>query len=169
YAVQTYTIHVADRSSILCEEGGAGERLPMPPSIQALLAARLDRLGPEERAVIEPAAVVGREFSRGPVSDLVPLELREEVGRHLMALVRKELISPDTSQFEREDAFRFRHVLIRDAAYNAMPKERRADLHERLVSWIEEHAPERAAEQEEIVGYHLEQAYRLRAELGALD
>src|SRR5438105_3977413 len=103
-AAEGNPLFVEQMAAMLVEEGEAGERLPMPPSIQALLAARLDRLGPEERAVIEPAAVAGREFSRGPVSDLVPPELREEVGRHLMALVRKELISPDTSQFEREDA-----------------------------------------------------------------
>jgi class 3 adenylate cyclase/tetratricopeptide (TPR) repeat protein len=168
-AAEGNPLFVEQMVAMLVEEGEEGGRLPMPPSIQALLAARLDRLSPEERAVLEPAAVVGREFWRRPVGDLVPAHLRDEVGRHLMALVRKELISPDTSVFEREDAFRFRHVLIRDAAYDGMPKERRAELHERLVRWIEENAPGRAAEQEEIIAYHLEQAYRLRVELGVVD
>jgi class 3 adenylate cyclase/tetratricopeptide (TPR) repeat protein len=168
-AAEGNPLFVEQMVAMLVEEGEEGGRLPMPPSIQALLAARLDRLSPEERAVLEPAAVVGREFWRRPVGDLAPPHLRDEVGRHLMALVRKELISPDTSVFEREDAFRFRHVLIRDAAYDGMPKERRAELHERLVRWIEENAPGRAAEQEEIIAYHLEQAYRLRVELGVVD
>jgi class 3 adenylate cyclase/tetratricopeptide (TPR) repeat protein len=155
--------------AMLTEEGEIGERLPMPPSIQSLLAARLDRLGPDERAVIESAAVVGREFWRSAVCDLVPRELRDEVGRHLMALVRKELVSPEASTLEREDAFRFRHVLIRDAAYEGMPKERRAELHEKFAAWSEEHQASLASELEEIVGYHLEQACLLRRELGTAD
>ncbi|TMK92840.1 MAG: zinc-ribbon domain-containing protein [Actinobacteria bacterium] len=168
-AAEGNPLFVEQLVAMVVEEGEEGGRLPMPPSIQALLAARLDRLSREERAVIEAAAVIGREFWRGPIFDLTPTEFRDEIGQHLMSLVRKELISPDTSLFEREDAFRFRHVLIRDAAYDGMPKERRADLHERLVRWIEENAPERVKEQEEIVGYHLEQAYRLRVELGVVD
>src|SRR5437764_262799 len=153
-------------AALLTEEGEAGEELLLPPSIQALLAARLDRLSAEERTVIETAAVVGRGFWRGAVRDLAPAELREAAGTHLMALVRKELVEPDASTLAHEDAFRFRHVLIRDAAYEGMPKKRRADLHERFAGWIDANAPERATELEEIVGYRLEQAYRLRVELG---
>ena len=155
-----------EQMALLAAEEGEGAALLVPPSIQALLSARLDRLEPEERAVIERASVVGREFWRSAVRDLAPPELRDSVGRHLMALVRKELIRPDVSTFDREDAFRFRHVLIRDAAYEGMPKELRAELHERFTAWLEEHMGDRATELEEIVGHHLEQAYRLRAELG---
>ena len=155
--------------AMLAEEGELGERLPLPPSIQALLAARLDRLDRDERTMIEAAAVVGREFWRGAVADLVPDRLRDEVGRHLLALVRKELISPEASTFEREDAFRFRHVLIRDTAYEGMPKERRAELHERFAAWIERREVGQASELDEIVGYHLEQAYLLRWQLGSRD
>ncbi len=68
-----------------------------------------------------------------------------------------------------EDAYRFRHLLIRDAAYDAIPKRERADLHEAFARWLERVAGERVAEQEEILGYHLEQAYRLRVEIGAKD
>ncbi|MDQ3993111.1 MAG: AAA family ATPase, partial [Actinomycetota bacterium] len=141
----------------------------VPPTIQALLGERLDRLGEDERAVLECAAIVGREFPRGAVVDLCPRELRHSVGGHLMELVRKELVHPELSGYAREDGFRFRHGLIRDAAYERTPKERRADLHQRFATWIEEHERERATELEGIVGYHLEQAYRLREQLGPSD
>ncbi len=141
----------------------------VPPTIQALLVERLDRLEAGERSILERAAIVGREFSRRQVTDLCPPELRADVGRHLLGLVRKELIRPHTFPSLREDGFRFRHALIRDAAYEGMPKESRALFHEWFADWLERNAGERAAELEEIVGYHLEQAVRLRAELGPAD
>jgi len=143
--------------------------IPIPPTIQALLAARLDRLGGKERQIIERASVVGKVFYQGAVSELAPEPLRPEVGSHLMTLVRKEFIRPDHSDFARESAFRFRHILIRDAAYNGMPKETRARLHEAFSSWLERAAGERIAEYEEVLGYHLEQAHRYRVELGTVD
>jgi class 3 adenylate cyclase/tetratricopeptide (TPR) repeat protein len=142
--------------------------LSVPATIQALLAARLDRLAGEERAVIERASVVGRVFYRGAVAELSPEPVRPAVETHLMTLVRRELIRPHASQFG-DDTFRFRHLLIRDAVYQAMPKESRADLHERFAGWLEDHAGERLQEYEEILGYHLEQAHRYRAELGPVD
>jgi class 3 adenylate cyclase/tetratricopeptide (TPR) repeat protein len=147
--------------ALLAEDGqrnGDGE-LATPPTIQALLAARLDRLPPEERAVLEPAAVIGKEFWRGAVVELAP---QAEVSAVLQRLVRKEFVQPDRSSLSGEDGLRFRHVLIRDVAYAGIPKERRAELHERFAGWLERGAPE----YEEIVGYHLEQAYGYRCELG---
>ena len=105
--------------------------LTVPPTIQLLLAARLDRLDAEERSVIERGAVEGKVFHTGAVATLSPERLRANVPSRLLALARKELIRPDRAEFAGEDAFRFRHLLIRDAAYQAMPKEQRADLHER--------------------------------------
>ncbi|MEP6909913.1 MAG: AAA family ATPase, partial [Actinomycetota bacterium] len=145
------------------DEAPSGE---MPPSIHALLAARLDRLEPEERAAIERASVIGRDFWRGAVADLSPEPDRGAVSAWLMTLVRKELIEPSRSVFPWEDGFRFRHALIRDAAYLAIPKEIRADLHARYAAWLERTVGERASEVEEILGYHLEQAFRYREELG---
>ncbi|HEX9349755.1 MAG TPA: adenylate/guanylate cyclase domain-containing protein [Gaiellaceae bacterium] len=139
----------------------------VPPTIQALLAARLDRLGDHERGVIERASVEGRIFHRGAVAALSPAELRADVGGHLQNLVRKELVRPDRTDLPGEDAFRFRHLLIRDAAYESMPKELRADLHERFAGWLER--AQRTIELEEILGYHLEQAYLYRAELAPVD
>jgi len=141
----------------------------VPPTIHLLLAARLDRLDAEERGVIERGAIEGKVFHSGAVATLSPQTVRPRVGSRLLALARKELIRPDRPEFAGEDAFRFRHLLIRDAAYQAMPKEQRADLHERFADWLAEAARDRMAEYEEILGYHLEQAYRYRKELGGAD
>jgi class 3 adenylate cyclase/tetratricopeptide (TPR) repeat protein len=148
--------------------GDSGE-LVVPPTIQALLAARIDRLDPGERAVIERAAIEGRSFHRGAVSELLPETARPTLGADLMSLVRKELIRPDRAVFAGDDGFRFAHVLVRDAAYAAMAKERRAELHEQYAGWLARAAEGRMTEYEEIVGYHLERAHVYRAELGPVD
>jgi class 3 adenylate cyclase/tetratricopeptide (TPR) repeat protein len=140
-------------------EGRNGD-LAIPPTIQALLAARLDRLGPEERTAVECAAIQGQEFRHDALATLVPDGLGRQLPDIHQSLVRKDLIRPTG-----DDTFRFKHLLLRDAAYEAMPKEQRADLHERFATWLEGAVPEL----EEIRGYHLEQAYRYRAELGPAD
>ena len=145
------------------------EAVAVPPTIHALLSARLDRLRGDERAVIERGSVEGKVFHRGAVSELSPPQDRGDVPAHLQALVRKELVRPDQPEFRGEDAFRFRHLLIRDAAYESMPKEIRADLHERFADWLERTAGDQVVKYEEILGYHLEQAHRYRAELAPLD
>ena len=131
-----------------------------------MLAARLDQLDPPDRDVLQCGSVEGRVFHRGAVQALAPDE--PQVTTRLTALVRKELVRPDKPQLPDEDAFRFRHLLIRDAAYNALPKATRAELHERFADWLGEHGST-LVELDEILGYHLEQAYRYRTELGALD
>ena len=146
----------------LARESGAGH-VSVPPTIQALLAARLDQLDDGERAVLECGAIEGRTFHLGAVQALAPDH--HDVVKRLTSLVRKELIRPDTSRVPTDEAFRFRHLLIRDAAYDALPKSTRADLHERFARWLEEHASG-VAELDEILGYHLEQACRYRRELG---
>jgi class 3 adenylate cyclase/tetratricopeptide (TPR) repeat protein len=134
--------------------------ISIPPTIQALLAARLDRLEVEERAVLEQASVVGRLFWWGAVWELSPEDLRPRLSSALQSLTRKELIRPSVSEFVDEDAFEFTHILVRDAAYLEIPKALRAQLHERLADWIVARSSDRAGENEEILGYHLEQAYR---------
>jgi hypothetical protein len=89
-----------------------------------------------------------------------------DLGRRLLALVRKELLRPDRAELTAGDAFRFRHVLIRDAAYDALPKATRANLHERFATWLERVAGDRAAELEEVIGYHLAEAARYLEEIG---
>jgi class 3 adenylate cyclase/tetratricopeptide (TPR) repeat protein len=146
-------------------EHGDGE-VDVPPTIQALLASRIDRLEPDERAVIERASVEGRLFHRDAVVELAPRHVRPAVATHLLALVRKELIRPDRAEFAGDDGFRFGHILIRDAAYAAIPKELRAELHERFAAWLVRKTESYAHEYEEIVGYHLEQAHGYRGEIG---
>ena len=116
--------------------------------------------------MLDAASIVGQEFIAGAVADLVGAEAGSRVPNDLLSLVRKEVIRPTRSTLPGKDAFRFRHLLIRDAAYEAIPKTKRADLHERLADWIERVAGAAVAEQEEIVAYHLEQAHAYLAELG---
>ena len=137
----------------------------VPSTVQALLQARLDQLGTDERAVIERGAVEGQIFHRGAVLELSP---GSDVELELVGLVRKELIRPETSTFAGDHAFRFRHLLIRDAAYDGLPKETRAELHERFAAWLASHGQE-LIELDEVLGYHLEQAARYRRELGHPD
>ena len=137
-------------------EGGDPERVPV--TIHALLAARLDSLPFQEVGLLERAAVVGLEFDWEALGELGPDRHRPS-GAQLAALVRKELIRPHEVI---EDTFRFRHVLIRDTAYERIPKELRAELHERFAHWL----GGRGNEFEEIIGYHLEQAYTSLVGLG---
>jgi len=135
----------------------------VPPTLQALLAARLDQLETAERAVLERGAVEGETFHRGAVQALAPEET--QVTPRLAALVRKGLIRPDTPLLRGEDGFRFRHLLLRDTAYDALPKAVRADLHQRFASWLQAHGTE-LVELDELLGYHLERACNYQAELG---
>ena len=112
------------------------------------------------------ASVEGRLFHRGAVAELLPSHGANGLGGIFLALTRKELLRPDRSLYEGDDGFRFNHVLIRDVAYASMPKELRADLHTRLASWVESQTGAQLTGQDEMVGYHLEQAYLTRAELG---
>jgi class 3 adenylate cyclase/tetratricopeptide (TPR) repeat protein len=148
----------------MAAEEGAG--VAVPPTIQALLATRLDQLDPAERGVLECGSVEGQVFHRGTVVALAPEE--PQVDGRLVTLVRKDLVRPEPAVLPDDDAYRFRHLLIRDTAYEALPKATRAELHERFATWLEEHGAA-LVELDELVGYHLEQAYRYLAELGPLD
>jgi class 3 adenylate cyclase/tetratricopeptide (TPR) repeat protein len=144
---------------------GDVSELAMPPTIQAVLAARLDQLGAPERDIAQRASVVGHVFSWSAVRELCAERARGDLSGHLHTLVRSELIVPEASA-AGEDAFRFGHVLVRDAAYDGLAKRLRAELHERLASWLDEARGSRAVEQEEFVAYHLEHAAAYRRELG---
>jgi class 3 adenylate cyclase/tetratricopeptide (TPR) repeat protein len=139
----------------------------VPPTIQALLAARLERLPSAERATVERASVVGKEFTLAELRELSPPAERPVAADRVLALVRRELLRPAHAA-EGADVFRFRHLLIRDAAYEAMSKDTRIELHERYADQLDGRSSAQASELDEIVGYHLEQAYRYRTELGAL-
>ncbi|MGL6278834.1 MAG: AAA family ATPase, partial [Gaiella sp.] len=145
----------------------AGGAVVVPPTIHAVIQARLDQLPQHERAVIERGAVEGKVFHRGAVIALGSERDRGGVPDRLLALVRKEFVRPDRTQIPGDDAFRFRHLLIRDTAYETLPKATRADLHERFADWVESHTV--LLERDEIVGYHLEQAAKYRRELDPSD
>ena len=149
-----------EQMTAMTADEGAG--VTVPPSIQAVIAARLDSLDQDDGTVLQCAAVVGRDFSLRAVLELVPVELRPAATSVLLGLMRKELIRPHA--VGDEDGFRFRHALIRDAAYDGMPKGFRSVLHERHADWLGAIRTE-----DVLVGYHLEQAVLLRRELGAQD
>jgi class 3 adenylate cyclase/tetratricopeptide (TPR) repeat protein len=140
-----------------------------PPTIQALLAARLDRLEGEERALLDRASVMGQAFDRAAVLALTPEPARAGADIHLLALVRKELLRPAQAPFGGRDGFRFRHQLVRDAAYDSLPKQTRAELHERYAGWLAGTFADRGGEVSEVVGWHLERAHRFLTELGPVD
>lgn len=139
---------------------GRLDELPLPPPVEALVGAELDCLAPEEREVLELASVVGRVFDWASVAALAPARLRPRVGALLLALVRRNLIRV-ADRGLGEDAFTFRHRLLRDAAYQAIPKQERAILHVQVA----ERVAETAGEGSEAVGRHLGQAYRCLAQL----
>jgi class 3 adenylate cyclase/tetratricopeptide (TPR) repeat protein len=143
--------------------------LSIPPSIHALLAARLDSLTEEERAVLERGAVVGQVFAREAVEAMSSDALRPGIMAALGALSRRGLIRRGGNAFLEDPAFAFVHLLVRDAAYNGMLKRLRAELHERFARWLLARAGDRLPEFEEIVGYHLEQSHRNLLELGPAD
>ncbi len=151
---------------MLAMAGEAAGEVVVPPTLQALLGARLDQLETAERSVLERGAIEGEIFHRGAVQALTPDET--QVTPRLAALVRKALIRSDRPQIPGEDAFRFRHLLVRDTAYAALPKATRADFHQRFATWLEAHGTQ-LVELDELLGHHLERACRYRAELGMSD
>ena len=141
----------------------------IPSTLTALLEARLDSLSDLQRAVLQRGAVEGQVFHRGGVATMLPSDLRGEVASSYGPLMQKEFIAPGEAELAGEDAFRFRHLLIKDAAYRALPKDTRADLHERLADWLLAVAGQRLPEMEEIVAYHLVAASQYREELGGAE
>jgi DNA-binding SARP family transcriptional activator/class 3 adenylate cyclase len=137
--------------------------ITLPASVHALLAARLDRLGPAERDLLRCAAVVGTDFSADGLLALVPEQARPFVAKHLRTLERKQLIRPARPV---DKGFSFRHALIQLAAYRSMTREDRARLHQRFAEWLETEAPDLPPEFDELVGYHLEEAVTQRRALG---
>ncbi|HEV8097683.1 MAG TPA: AAA family ATPase, partial [Gaiellaceae bacterium] len=146
------------------DEAGPEALESVPPSVEALLASRLDRLEPDERALLERGAVVGREFARGAAVHLTPPDELTGIDRRLRALASRSLIHAVRADREHDDSFRFHHVLVRDVAYAGITKERRADLHERHGAWLDTRD-----EPDELVGYHAERAHLYRRDLQPSD
>jgi class 3 adenylate cyclase/tetratricopeptide (TPR) repeat protein len=148
----------AEQLAAFDAEGGAQETVP--PTIRALLAARVDRLAPDERLVLQHAAIQGPTFHMDTLSELVPEDARAALGGRLMALVRREFVRPENAP-GAHDTFAFNHALIRDAVYDQMPRRARADLHERFSAIAERRGASSA-----VIAHHLDEAYRERAALG---
>ncbi len=148
---------------------GDASTIHVPPTIRSLLSARLDLLDDEQRALLEVGAVEGQLFHRGAAAALLGLESPLALVPTLEALSARDLVQSAPAQYSGEAAYRFRHGLVRDAAYGALTKRRRATLHDRFASWLESTAGKHLGEVEEILDFHLEQAVRYRAELGTLD
>jgi class 3 adenylate cyclase len=155
-------LFISEMLAMAAEDGD----VEVPPTLKALLAARLDQLDDAERRVLERGSVEGEIFHRGGVQALAPDET--QVTTRLAALARRQLVRPERAQIVGDDGYRFRHLLIRDAAYDALPKALRADLHIRFGNWLDQHGHS-LVERDEIVGYHLEQAARYMGELGQPD
>ena len=177
--VRTQVLTAADGNALYLEEmaamlreGGSpsGDPTPaIPPTIQALLAARLDSLQSGERTVLEHGSVIGQSFEAPAVAAIGSDSFGTNLTSSLMALVRRELLRPERAELTGADAYQFRHILIRDAAYASLSKTDRTRLHEAFASWLEAAAGERIAEYEEIVAHHLDQALTYRRELGQGD
>ena len=172
--VEEMLAKLIDDGALAREEGrwtvsGDMSELSVPATIQALLAARLDGLGSTERGVLERGSVEGTFFHRDAVAELSPETQRETVGSSLMTLTRREFVAPERAELVGREAYRFRHQLIRDAAYQAIAKLSRAELHAHFAEWLEQMLGDRADEYRPIIGYHLEQAVRYRRELDPAD
>jgi class 3 adenylate cyclase/tetratricopeptide (TPR) repeat protein len=160
-------------ANLLVEDGASGSGaargivdLEIPPTLTMLLEARLDRLPESERATLERASVEGEVFHRGAVVELAGPDSGPAVQSDLGGLVRRGLLRPERAGFVDEAAFRFDHILVRDTAYRGIPKKVRSELHKGFAMWIEAKAAGQTVRYEEVVGYHLEQAYRYRESLG---
>lgn len=162
-------IAASDGNPLFLEEMAALAReqhtLSVPSTIQALLAARLERLPEQERELLELAAVEGEVFHLTALRALASERIPGDLQQRLTGLVRKELIRPHPAHLKGDQAFRFRHILARDGAYDALPKASRAYLHERFATWLEQEASD-LPELDEIAGWHLEQTVRYLRELG---
>jgi DNA-binding SARP family transcriptional activator/tetratricopeptide (TPR) repeat protein len=153
----------------LGEQGGSDVRPALPPTIQALLAARLQRLGPGASSVLARAAIIGKDFPEGAVRELLPVEARDPLGRNLQTLIAKGLVQRRPIGRNSVEQYTFRHILIQEAAYRAIPKTLRAELHHRFADWHEYVFSEPFPGRAEILGHHLEQSVRYRNELWPAD
>jgi len=179
-AAEGIPLYVEQMLSMLVDSGALGDDgtaslahadvdMVIPPTIHALLGARLDKLERTERATAEPASVIGMEFARSAVESLAPQQIREKLGDQMRALARKHFIHPASD--DPDPRYRFDHHLVRDTVYNGLLKRARATMHAEFVKWADQVNAEsdRGQEFEAILGYHLEQAYRYLGELGPID
>ena len=177
-AAEGHPLYAEEMTGLLVDEGRLVRKegrwvatsdlsdVPVPPTISALLAARLDKLPARERHVLDIASVMGQIFYPAAVRALAG-DRSDAVDPGIRALERQQFVRRERSDLPEIDALAFRHLLIRDAAYDAVPKAARAELHQSFADWLGV-AGGSLGDNDEIVGYHLERAYRYRVELGAV-
>jgi DNA-binding SARP family transcriptional activator len=158
-------LYLEQLAASLSEQAGSEIWPVLPPTIQALLGARLQRLGPGASSVLARAAIVGKDFGAQAVRELLPPEARGPLSRNLQTLVAKRLLQYEPSDRRPGEEYSFRHILIQEAAYRAIPKSLRAELHHRFADWLEYVLWDPATQRREILGYHLEQSVRYLREL----
>ena len=151
-------LHLEQLLAYLAEEGDDVGIDAVPPSIEAVLASRLDLLEPATRETLQRAAVAGRHLTRNIVVALS--EPGDEVDAALLQLTRRGLLHPEPGD-GLDDAYRFHHALLSDVTYNSLPKTVRSTLHERAAAWLDRDGEG----PDDLVGWHLERAYRYRVEL----
>ena len=146
-------LYAEEYARMLIERPAEGE-LPLPDSLQALIAARLDALSLDGKAVLQDAAVVGKAFWVGALAHVAGMR-REDVEARLGELAQKGLVHAETrTAVADEEQYAFAHVLIRDIAYGQIPRARRADMHRLAGDWIAALAPDRAANLAEMTAHH---------------
>jgi predicted ATPase len=161
-------LYLEQLAASLSEQQGRDIRPALPPTIQALLSARLQRLGPGASSVLVRAAIVGKDFGEQEIRELLPAEARAPLSRNLQTLVAKGLVQRGLGRNPYEE-YSFRHILIQEAAYRSIPKSLRAELHHRYADWLEAFASDPFPGRSEILGYHFEQSVRYRNELSPAD
>jgi class 3 adenylate cyclase/tetratricopeptide (TPR) repeat protein len=144
---------------------GAGA-LPLPETVQGIIAARLDALAPQDKALLQDAAVLGKVSWLGAMAALIdsqPLALEER----LHGLERKEFLRRERrSQVAGERQYAFRHVLVRDVAYGQLPRGVRAEKHRRVAEWLQALSPDRSEDRAELLAYHWQAALQFARAAG---
>jgi class 3 adenylate cyclase len=130
-----------EQLAAVMSEGSVGSETPLPSTVRGLVAARLDALPAEERALVLDAAVVGKTFWRGALERFG--HDAEELQRTLAALERRDLLRREpASTFEGDEEYAFKHVLIREVAYELLPRAKRQQRHAEVARFVEESTPE---------------------------
>jgi predicted ATPase/class 3 adenylate cyclase len=155
---EEYVRMLADRG-FLTKVGGSWrldytQELPLPESVQGIVAARLDALAPEDKGLLQDAAVVGKVGWLGALAALGDTQ-PFAVEARLHTLERKEFLRRERrSQVAGERQYAFRHVLVRDVAYQQLPRAVRADRHRRVAEWLQGLSPDRAEDRAELLAHH---------------
>ena len=157
----------AEQFARMLTERGAGDELPLPETVQGIIAARLDGLEPQQKALLQDAAVLGKVFWAGAVAQMGGRD-RAAVEQSLHALARKEFVRRQRRpSVEGESEYAFLHLLVRDVAYGQIPRAARSEKHRAVADWMS--ALGREEERSEVLAYHYQQALEYARSAGGAD